>query len=175
MTASALAATLFRSRRGRPVQIRRADPEDAEALARMLGGLSVETVTRRYLMPCTMPAERARREAERLARHDDGQIVLVAQADGAAALIVAVAELVRDRGEQGVAESAIVVADAYQGEGIGRQVAACLASEAVGAAIRRVRATLFATNTPVRRLIRSLGRPYTTRHWRGEIQVEFSA
>lgn len=165
----------FRSRRGRPIRIRRVAPGDAEALTSMLGGLSVRTVALRYLTPGALHVDQARREAERLARDDDGQIVLVAQAEGGGSPIVAVAELVRERGEPAVAESAIVVADDYQGEGIGRRVAEQLADEAAGADIRRVRATMLAANTPVRRLIESLGRPYTSSHWRGEIQVEIGA
>jgi RimJ/RimL family protein N-acetyltransferase len=165
----------FRSRRGRPFTISRAGPGDAEALATMLGGLSAETVARRYLTPCVLPAERARREAERLAHGGQGHIVLVARAEGEAAPIVAVAELARERDEPAAAEGAIVVADAYQHEGIGRAVAEEMAAAADEAAIAKVRATILGTNTAVRRLIASLGRPYRFRHWRGELQVEIGA
>lgn len=172
MTTFAQPDAHFRSRRGRPFSISQAGPADAEALAAMLGGLSAETVARRYLTPCTLPVERARKEAERLLNRDQDRIVLVARADGAAAPIVAVAELARERDEPATAEGAIVVADAYQNEGIGRAVAAEMAAAADRAAISKVRATVLATNTPVRRLIASLGRPFTLRHWRGELVIE---
>lgn len=172
MTQLSTAETLFRTRRGRPISISRATPGDAPALAAMLGGLSAETVARRYLTPATFAPERARHEVARLLRDDHGHIVLVARAGGESAPIVAVAELAREGGEPATAEGAIVVADAFQNEGIGRAVAERMAAAAGEAAITRVRATIRADNTPVRRLIASLGLPVTMRHWRGELQVE---
>jgi protein lysine acetyltransferase len=163
------------TRQGRPISIAPAAPGDAEALATMLGGLSAETMCRRYLTPAVMAPERARVEAERLARSDDDYIVLVARADEAPRPIVAIAELARDQGTPTVGEGAIVVADAYQNEGIGRAVAEQMAAAARNAEISTVRATVLATNTPVCRLIASLGRPFRIRHWRGELQVEISA
>lgn len=163
----------LRSRRGRPFSISRAAPGDAPALEAMLTGLSAQTVGRRYFTSARMPAERAHAEAERLARRDDGRIVLVARAGGgAAAPIVAVAELARDRAEPATAEGAIVVADAFQSEGIGRAVAEHMADAAQDAAISRVRATVLAENRPMWRLLKTLGRPYKLRSWRGELQVE---
>lgn len=164
------AATRLRSKAGRGFAIRRAAPEDTGAIAAMIGGLSAGTVERRYLTPRRMTGEVAHREAERLTRHDDGKIVLVAQ--GEAGAILAVAELVRDRAEGDVAEGAVVVADDYQGEGIGRAVVERLAADAAGAAISRVRATTKAHNTPVRRLIASSGRPYTARFDGAEVLYE---
>lgn len=162
----------FRSKAGRSVAIRRAGPDDTAAIAAMIGDLSARTVERRYLTPRVLGEEAARREAERLTRRDDGRIVLVAQAHGHAGGIIAVAELVRDRSEGGLAEGAVVVADAYQGEGIGRAVVEQMAVAAEGAAISRVRATTHAYNTPVRRLIASFGLPYTARFAGAEVQYE---
>lgn len=164
------AVTGFRSKAGRSIAIRRAAPEDAGAIAAMIGGLSASTVERRYLSPRRFVGEAARREAERLTRHDDGRIVLVAQGD--AGDILAVAELASDPTERGVAEGAVVVADDYQGEGIGRAVVERMAADATRAAIRRVRATTKAYNTPVRRLIASFGRPYTVRFDGAEVLYE---
>jgi L-amino acid N-acyltransferase YncA len=162
----------FRSRRGRAVAIRRAHPDDLIAIAAMIGGLSRQTAERRYLVPRALSAEAARSEAARLTMGHADMIVLVAHAEGEAAGIVAVAELVRDRAEPAVAEGAVVVSDAYQGEGIGRAVAERLAEVAERAAIRRVRATVHAYNTPVRRLIASFGRPYTAQFSGAEVQYE---
>jgi RimJ/RimL family protein N-acetyltransferase len=161
----------FRSKAGRRLAIRRADGGDTAALATLIGGLSPETVGRRYLMPRVFQREEARREAERLTRPDAGRIVMVAQGDGE---IVAVAELARDRATPELGEGAIVVADAYQGEGIGRAVAERMVDVARRAAIRRVRATTAAHNTPVRRLIASLGCPYTARFSGPEVEYEVS-
>lgn len=175
MSAHATTATEpFVSRRGRGLAIRRAGPGDAGAIAAMMGELSAATVARRYLTSRRFGDETARREAERLTRPDARRIVLVAQAPGEAGRIVAVAELVCDHAEPALAEGAVVVTDAYQGEGIGRAVVERLARAAEGTAIRRVRATTSAYNTPVRRLIASSGRPYTARFDGAEVIYELT-
>jgi len=161
----------FCSKRGRPLAIRAAGPEDAAALAEMLGGLSAQSVERRYLTPRVLDEAAARREAARIVGAAPDRIVIVAErADGCG--IVAVAELARDVAEPAVAESAVVVADAYQGEGIGRAVLERLAAAASGAAISRLRAITLAHNLPVRRLIASSGRPYTARFAGAEVFYE---
>lgn len=167
-----LAPEQFCSKRGRPLAIRLAGPGDAAALAALLGGLSAQSVERRYLTPRVLDETAARREAARLTGLGAGHIVIVAEIAGGAAGIVAVAELARDPGEPAVAESAVVVADAYQGEGIGRAVLARLAAAATGAAISRLRAVTQAHNLPVRHLIASSGQPYTARFAGAEVLYE---
>lgn len=162
----------FRSRTGRSVAIRSARPDDTEAIATMISTLSARTVERRYLTPRVLCGDAAHREAERLTSRTGGGIVLVAQDGGAFGSILAVAELVPFGAERGVAEGAIVVADACQGEGIGRAVLQEMAAAAEDAAISSVRATTHAYNTPVRRLIASSGRPYTARFVGAEVQYE---
>jgi RimJ/RimL family protein N-acetyltransferase len=71
-----------------------------------------------------------------------------------------------------VAESAVVVADAYQGEGIGRAVLARLVAAAAALAIGRLRAITQAHNLPIRHLIASSGRPYTSRFAGAEVHYE---
>ena len=167
-----LAAPSFRSKRGRSVAIRSAGPGDAPAIATMIGSLSPHTVQRRYFTSRALTGEAACREAERLTRADVGLIVLVVCAEGDPAQVVAVAELRRDRAEPAVAEGAVVVADAYQGEGIGRAVVERLAEAAASARITRVRATINAYNMPMRRLIASFGRPYSASFAGGDVQYE---
>lgn len=163
---------LFHSSRGRMLRIRPAMPADAPALAAMIGGLSQRSVALRYLTPRTLPPELASREAERLARESDQQLVLVALDDAGEERIVAVAELVRDGAEPEVAESAVVVADAYQGEGLGRAIVSTLAQAAAAARIARIRAVVMGQNTPMRRLIAGLGVPYTSRFVGSEVYYD---
>ncbi|GAB4450764.1 MAG: hypothetical protein OHK0015_56010 [Chloroflexi bacterium OHK40] len=164
----------FNSRRGRSVAIRQANPQDAPALAALFGGLSARSVERRYMMPRRLPPELARREASRLTDQRGDRIVLVATTDEEGTPIVAVAELARDGAEPSVAESAVVVADAYQGEGIGRAVLGRLADAAREAAISHMRAITRADNTPIRQLIASSGRPYQARFAGGEVHYEIA-
>jgi L-amino acid N-acyltransferase YncA len=160
----------FSSKRGRALAIRHAAPGDAAALAALLGGLSARSVERRYLTPRVLDEAAAWREAMRLIVA--GRMVMVAETAGGYGAIVAVAELVWDDAEPTVAESAIVVADAYQGEGIGRAVLARLVAAARSAAISRLRAVTQAHNLPVRRLIVSSGRPYSSRFVGAEVHYE---
>jgi GNAT superfamily N-acetyltransferase len=165
----------FFSRRGRSLAIRAVRSEDLPAVAAMLCGLSQRTVERRYLASRVFSKAAAVDEAARITRHGDDRVVLVAHTAGDASAIVAVGELVRDRAEPAVAEGAMLVADAYQGEGIGRALLERLAHAAEGAAINRVRATVSALNRPMRRLLASLGTPYRARAVGGEVQYEFGA
>lgn len=163
----------FRSKRGRSVAIRAVRPEDLPAIAALLSGLSQRTVERRYLAPRVFGAEAAVHEAARLIQTDAGRLVLVAHAAGDDELILAVGELVRDQVEPHAAEGAMLVADAYQGEGIGRAVMERMGTAAKGAAISRVRATVNAFNRPMRRLIASFGSSYTASPTGAEVQYEW--
>lgn len=166
------AAAPFVSRRGRPLRIRAVRPADAPALAAMIGNLSQRSVALRYLTPRTLPPELAWREAERLVRDDAGQLVLVALDEAGGEQIVAVAELVIDRAEPAVAESAVVVADAYQGEGVGRAIIGHLGDAAASARVARIRAIVQSHNAAMRRLIAGLGVAYTSRFAGPEIYYE---
>ena len=87
--------------------------------------------------------------------------VAVAGPDGASARVVG--HLCLEPGEDHSAEMAVAVADELQGRGIGRRLveAGIVWARAVG--IQRLSATMLATNTPIARLVASLGLP-TTRH-----------
>lgn len=163
--------TRIRSRRGRELLIRPPQPGDRAALQRMLAALSPRTVGMRYFIPdVPLSAVRVRQEAERLLSGD--QIVYLAVSGGSDPQIVAIAELVRDRRAPHVAESAIVVADSYQGEGIGTAIVGCLAHAVAQTEIAIIRAITQAHNQVVQRMISRLGRPYTTTCWRGEVTYE---
>lgn len=164
----------LRSKAGRKLWVRPASLVDMPALAAMIGELSPATIQLRYLTPRNLRGDAAQREAERLTRPDNSRIVLVAEASGEAGEIVAVAELAQDQREPEVAEGAVMVADAYQGQGIGRAVVEELARHAEAAEIRRVRATTSAYNAPVRRLIASFGRPYSASFAGAEVLYEVS-
>lgn len=88
--------------------------------------------------------------------------------------IVAVARFIRIPEEPQVAEVAIVVADALQGRGIGTELLARLAEEAVARGVRRFRATMLADNVAVHRLFESLAAGPADRRRLGEIsEMEF--
>ncbi len=70
--------------------------------------------------------------------------------------IVGVARFIRLPDDRESAEMAIVVGDAYQRQGLGRELVDRLAQEAVARGIRRFRATLLTENLGIRRLLEGL-------------------
>jgi GNAT superfamily N-acetyltransferase len=66
---------------------------------------------------------------------------------------VAVARFVRLAHDPEAAEAAIVVADSYQGRGLGKLLALKLADEAKPRGIRRFTATILGENVPAQRLM----------------------
>jgi RimJ/RimL family protein N-acetyltransferase len=88
--------------------------------------------------------------------------------------IVGVARFIRIPDEPEVAEVAIVVNDALQGRGVGTELLARLAEEAVARGVRRFRATMLADNLVVHRLFESLAAGPVDRRRVGEIsEMEF--
>ncbi len=170
----AAGAVSFCSRSGRAITIRSARADDAPAISAMIGGLSPRTIALRYHLPLVrLSPEAARREAERVTSADRGRIVYLAlAAQGERPEIIGIAELACDRAEPDLAESAIVVADSFQSDGIGRAIVGQLVAAADRRGIARVRALTQTHNAAVRRLVVGLGRPYSTRFTGGEVMYE---
>ena len=88
--------------------------------------------------------------------------------------IVGVARFIRIPDEPDAAEVAIVIDDALQGRGVGTELLARLAEEAVARGVSRFRATMFADNLAVHRLFESLAAGPVQRRRLGEIsEMEF--
>ena len=90
---------------------------------------------------------------------------------------IAVAELVRDQHRSTVGEIALVVTDAYQGEGIGSALWTYLIAVARHYGITTVQAIALAENMAVRRLIAKSGAANTseTRFGVTNIQIDLAA
>lgn len=170
--ASAESVTYFQTRHGRDLLIRPVQPEDSTALVAMFGELSARSTGLRYnTPPRILPDHLVARETARLTGGIDNLIVYVAmESDGSRA--IAVAELACDRAEPATAESAMVVVDSYQGEGVGRAIVKHMAAAAAQVSISRIRAFTSAHNYVVQRLVTGSGRPYTTRFDGGDIRYE---
>ena len=88
--------------------------------------------------------------------------------------IVGVARFIRIPEEPEVAEVAIVVNDALHGRGVGTELLARLAEEAVARGVLRFRATMLADNVVIHRLFESLSAGPADRRRLGEIsEMEF--
>jgi RimJ/RimL family protein N-acetyltransferase len=132
------------------VALARLERTDGELLRRLFYRLSAETIYRRFLSPLARP-EQARPQRLLDLDHRDREAV-VAVLDGE---IVGVARYFRQTSPE-AAEIAVVVADAWQRQGIATRMLASLAELASAVGIERFTATMQADNRPVLRLVHRL-------------------
>ena len=168
---------LFRSTRGHLIATRHVAPSDSGLLTELLSGLSAQSLFLRYCMPMPrMAPEMVAREVARLGQpQSTQQLTIVALAEvGGVEQAIAVAELVRDTSSPAVAEIALVVADAYQRQGIGSALCAYLLAAARRQGVAALRAMALAENTAVRRMVARSGAPYSaeTRQGMTTIQID---
>lgn len=130
------------------VDLARLEPTDGEPLRRLFFRLSPETVYRRFLSPLARP-EQARPDRLLDIDHRDREAVVAVDRGE----IMGVARYSRWSGSD-AAELAVVVADAWQGQGLGSAMLAALAELAYAAGIRRFTVTMLADNRPALRLLR---------------------
>jgi acetyltransferase len=123
------------------VLIRPIRPADAEQLSAAHARLSPESVRRRYLSP--KPRLTAK-DLRYLTRVDGVDHVALVAVDGED--IVAVGRFVRSTEDPASAEAAIVVADALQGQGLGRRLGLALADAARAHGITRFTGTMLRDN-----------------------------
>jgi RimJ/RimL family protein N-acetyltransferase len=130
----------------RPVQ-----PTDRTLFCRLWGRLSRETVYRRFHAPVhRLPEETVRRLVT--VDHDLREAV-VAVVGGE---VVGVARYDRPLDDPSTAEFAVLVEDAWQGVGLGRQLLAELTDLAARRGVRHLTATVQPDNAPVIGLVRRL-------------------
>jgi len=137
------------------VVIRPIGPEDARREQAFVRGLSPES---RYLRFMNTLRELSPEMLERFTHPDPArEVALVALTAGAGEPIqVAVARCVRDpSGEMG--EFAIVVADAFQGKGLGSLLMQALLESARAAGLRRIEGLVLSTNQRMLELMHALG------------------
>lgn len=158
-----------------PLAVRRATPEDAPAVAEMLGRLSSETRYLRYWTGRPLSGEHGRREAERItglrAPHAFS-LLATAPVEGREE-VVGIAELVRDQQVLAVGEMALIVRDDWHGRGVGKMLTTLLLRIARAHAMRTVRGFCLPENRAMARLIRSLGEPHQMATRSGETEFAF--
>lgn len=130
--------------------VRPLHPDDVERVRRFLGRLSAESVYRRYFTPCR-PGDA---ELRRLFGAGNGvRDALVATAG---AEVIGLAEGAALENEPGVMEIAVVVADAWQGKGVGLRLVWILAHRAAARGAVTIKAETLADNARMARLLRRL-------------------
>ena len=99
----------------------------------------------------------------------DHYALVATTADPEGEAIVAVARFVRLPGEPDVAEFAIVVGDAWQGQGLGAELLGRLADAAVTRGVHEFVATMFADNVAIQRLVQRIAVQVTRHERSGEV------
>ena len=133
-----------------PVTTRPVRPDDAPLFCRLWDRLSPETVYRRFHAPLRLPPA----DAHRLVEVDhDLREALVAVVGGE---VVGVARYDRSPADPGTADVAVVVEDAWQGVGVGRQLLGELTELAARRGVRSLTADVQADNDRMVGLVRRL-------------------
>ena len=123
------------------------EPSDGDKVARLFGRLSAESLYRRFFSPIARPEQ----FAAALLRVDQRDRVAIAAVDGGE--IVGVAQYARSKGRS-EADLAIVVADAWQRQGIGTRLVAALADRAMSQGITAFAVDVQGDNLASIRLLR---------------------
>ncbi|MCB9727361.1 MAG: N-acetyltransferase [Deltaproteobacteria bacterium] len=136
------------------VRLRLIRPRDKRLLVRALAKLSPESQYRRFLSPKARLSERELRYLTELdgVRHLAIGAVRV-DARGREREGLGVARYVVLPGETEVAEAAVTVIDEAQGKGLGRMLLRRLTDAARAHGVTHFRASVLATNLPMRRLL----------------------
>jgi len=151
---------------GRAIPCRPIEPGDAPRLQRFQARLSERSLHYRFfgVLPRLSDAQ-----ARQLAEVDYvNRFALVALDPTHRDAIVGVARFEREP-EATEAEVALILADTYQGRGLGRAMLTTLIEEARERGIERLTALLLADNARAIGVLRSLGYAHTSR-WAGEYQ-----
>jgi RimJ/RimL family protein N-acetyltransferase len=156
---------------GIPLDVRPLTPADRERLGQAFARLSARSRRDRFLAtkPWVSPDE-----LTYLTHIDHRTHEALTAVDPTSGDIVGVARYATAPGETGVADMAVTVLDAWQGQGIGTLLGRRLLGRAADNGIARLTATTFADNRPARALLQRLGFK-TTWFGGGVIELERSA
>jgi RimJ/RimL family protein N-acetyltransferase len=158
---------------GRLVTVRPIRADDGDRLRASHGRLSPESRYRRFMSAKPqLSTSDARYLVDVDGRNHFALVATVAEPAGEA--IVAVARFVRATEDPPAAEFAIVVSDAYQRQGLAGELVSRLSQAATERGVERFRATLFADNLAIQRLIERLAAgPVQRRRLGPVVEVEF--
>ena len=155
---------------GTKLLVRPLGPADHDRLAEGFHKLSIESRYRRFF---TSKQTLSEREVDFFTDCDDVQhLALGAFLADRDSDLVAVARCVREAADPTVAEVAIVVADEWQRQGVGKAVLHELATRALKAGIHQFRALLLEENHAMRRVLEYIGeRQQVTHSGEGTMEI----
>jgi GNAT superfamily N-acetyltransferase len=138
------------------LEIRPVSPDDAADVRAFYESLSTDTLWLRYFVT-TPPLDR--RDIDwfvNVDHHDHVALVAIATMDGVRC-IVGEARSIRFADDPDLAEAAIVVADAWQGKGIGSRLTDALANQATTTGVCKWRVVRLAENIAAARVFERVG------------------
>ncbi len=150
---SPFASPIPRLRDGRPLAIRPITPAARPLIERAITRVSPESSRRRFFTPRFRFSERELDALTVLDGHDRFALGAVVSAHDGSEEGVGVARFVRVAGQHDTAEVAILVVDAFQGQGVGRTLLARLALAALARGIARFRGMVMTDNDPMLKLL----------------------
>ncbi|MDC3985099.1 GNAT family N-acetyltransferase [Polyangium jinanense] len=143
---------------GRVVRLRCIRSEDRDALVRAFGKLSRESRYRRFLVDVPfMSASMARYLTEVDGKDHVAIVAMTDSLDLKEEEGVGVARFLRLADEPHIAEAAVTVIDAYQGQGLGRVLLEALTRAARERGIQIFRSSVLVSNAPMRRILDEAG------------------
>ena len=146
---------------GGHVGLARLESTNQMQLRRFFFRLSPETLYRRFHSPIARPEQAQPQRLLDLDHHNREAVAAVVGGE-----IVGVARYARRPGAD-VAEVAVVVADAWQRQGLATRMLSVLAELAEAAGVRQLTLSMQSDNRPVLRLVRRLYPEATLRHEHG--------
>lgn len=152
----------FRLDNGTDVVVRPIRPDDKQRLAIALGRLSDETVRKRFLSPKPRLSGTELRYLTEIDYVDHWAEVAVLKDDPES--IIGVARWIRDAEDPQAAEAAIVIGDAFQGQGLGRRLGLSIADAARLREVRRFTATMLSSNVAAQRLFAAISERLDVAH-----------
>ena len=153
---------------GTPIRIRPIRPEDEPQMVKFHRGLSEQTVRFRYFGSLNLESRTGHERLVRTCFNDyDREIALIAEHNDE---IVGVARLIKAHGID-EAEFAIIIADAWQGQGIGTDLLKLLVKVGRAEKLRRIVGYILSDNTTMIEVSREIGFALH-RHAGGEWEAE---
>ena len=150
-------AHTWEARNGTPVCVRPIEPGDFELEREFVEGLSARTGYQRLMNP-RKPSTAELQRWTRVDRAREGVLIATVSQEGAERQIgVARYTLEAEEGEDGEAEFAIVIADSWQGTGLGLHLLSSLIELARTSGVKRVFGTTLSDNVAMLGLARRLG------------------
>jgi acetyltransferase len=144
---------------GTRVMIRPIRPEDETLMYAFHASLSERTVTMRYLSPLLLSARVTHERLARMTHNDyDREIALVAEAEeNGQDAILGVARLSKLHGTDEEARFTMLINDAYQGKGLGRELLERILSIGREEKIKKILALMSPENEVMKKLLQSAG------------------